>query len=93
MGGEGELEKKSPPDSRWQRRHKFFHHLSADVGNPHVEKQVAVITALFKGASNRSAFWTSYWRNFPDKSGQLELDVDFEKAEISADPNEPGPPS
>lgn len=70
-----ELERKNPPNSKWQRKNKFFQHLSEDIGNIHVEKQVAVMTALLKGAPNKPAFWASYRRNFPDKAGQMEMDL------------------
>lgn len=71
-----ELEKKNPPNQKWQRRHKLFQDLSLDIGNIHVEKQVAVIAALFKAAASRESFWVSYKRVFPDRPGQLELDLE-----------------
>lgn len=70
-----ELEEKNPPNSKWQRKNKHFQHLTEDIGNPHVEKQVAVITALMKGAMNKKSFWYSYTRNFPGKAGQMEMDL------------------
>ena len=70
-----ELERRNPPNSKWQRKNKFFQHLTEDIGNVHVEKQVAVITALLKAVPNRAAFWASYSRNFPEKVAQLEMDL------------------
>ena len=84
------LEQKNPPNSKWQRKHKLFQFLSDDIGNPHAEKQVAVITAQFKGAATKGSFWTSYRRNFPGRPDQLELDIEDTEI-IETDPTEPSP--
>lgn len=82
-----ELERRNPPNKKWQRRHKMFQDLSEGIGNPHLEKQVAVITALLKAAPTKDAFWVIYHRVFPDKPDQLELD--FQDTVSSGLPSEP----
>ena len=57
-----ELEMKSPPNGKWQRKNKLFQWLSEDIDNRHLEKQVAAVTALFKASSNKRKFISSFNR-------------------------------
>jgi len=69
-----ELERLNPPNDKWQRKSRMAQLLSSEIGHPHVEKLVAVNTALFKISDNRAAFWRAYQRNFPKSGDQAELD-------------------
>jgi hypothetical protein len=71
----GELEKLNPPDAKWQRRSRMAQLLTEGIGHPHVEKLVAVNTALFRVSDNRQEFWRAYARAFPKAGDQLELDI------------------
>jgi hypothetical protein len=73
-----ELEKLNPPDDKWQRRNRMSQLLTSGIGHPHVEKLVAVNTALFKVSDNRQDFWKAYARAFPKVGDQLELDIELE---------------
>ena len=68
-----ELEKRNPPNSKWQRKSRMAQLLTSDIGHPHVEKLVAVATALFRVADNKDAFWRAYRRAFPKIGDQHEL--------------------
>lgn len=70
-----ELERLNPPDKKWQRKSRMAQLLTSEIGHPHVEKLVAVNTALFKASDNREQFWRAYKRNFPKQGDQLELDI------------------
>jgi hypothetical protein len=70
-----ELERQNPADSKWQRRTRMTQLLTDTIGHPHVEKLVAVITALFRIADSRQQFWRLYQKAFPKRGDQLEAEV------------------
>jgi hypothetical protein len=70
-----ELERLNPPNRKWQRKNRMAQLLSSDIGHPHVEKLVAVNTALFRISDDRQAFWQAYAKAFPKPGDQLELDI------------------
>ncbi|MGH7073269.1 MAG: P63C domain-containing protein [Stellaceae bacterium] len=67
------LEKLNPNGSPKGRR-KYHHHrfLSGNIGNPHLEKHVAVVTALMRISTSWKSFTRNFNRNF---SKQAELDL------------------
>jgi hypothetical protein len=67
------LDELNPADSKWQRKSRMSQLLSSKFGHPHVEKLVAVTTALFRASDNKDEFWKLYKRNFPKKGEQLDL--------------------
>lgn len=67
------LDELNPADAKWQRKSRMSQLLSSTFGHPHVEKLVAVTTALFKASDNKDDFWRLYKRNFPKKGDQIEL--------------------
>jgi hypothetical protein len=71
-----ELEKRNPPNSKWQRKSRMSQLLTSEIGHPHIEKLVAVATALFRVSDNKDAFWRAYRRAFPKKGDQGELLID-----------------
>lgn len=70
-----ELEKRNPPNAKWQRKSRMAQLLSSDIGHPHVEKLVAVNTALLRISDDKDDFWRAYRRNFPKVGDQGELDI------------------
>ncbi|MGF1627646.1 MAG: P63C domain-containing protein [Alphaproteobacteria bacterium] len=68
-----ELERLNPPDNKWQRKSRMSQLLTSEIGHPHIEKLVAVTTALFRVSDNRDQFWRVYHRAFPKVGDQLEL--------------------
>lgn len=67
-----ELERLNPPNKKWQRKSRMGQLLTSDIGHPHVEKLVAVTTALFRISEDRDAFWRAYAKAFP-KVGALGI--------------------
>jgi hypothetical protein len=67
------LDELNPADAKWQRKSRMTQLLSSEIGHPHVEKLVAVTTALFKASDNKDEFWKLYKRNFKKKGDQLNL--------------------
>ncbi len=47
--------------------------LTKNIGNPHVEKLVAVATMLFRVSENKDVFWRNYRKAFPRSGDQGEL--------------------
>ena len=76
-----ELERLNPPNAKWQRKSRMTQLLTSDIGHPHVEKLVAVNTALFRISDNRNEFWRAYSKAFPKLGDQLELEIHDENAE------------
>jgi P63C domain len=70
-----ELEKRNPHDAKWQRRNRMGQLLSEEIGHPHVEKLVAVITTLFEISDSKAEFWRHYKRKFDKGPEQLELEL------------------
>lgn len=60
---------------RAQRKSRMTQLFTSDIGHPHVEKLVAVDTALFRISGNRNDFWRAYAKAFPKPGDQLELDI------------------
>jgi hypothetical protein len=73
-----ELEKLNPP--REKGRRKVHHHrfLTGDIGQPHLEKHVAVVTALMRVSPNWRSFVRLFNRNFPPPQPALFEDMDDE---------------
>ena len=71
-----ELKSKSPPDDKWQRRDRLHQYLSEDIGQPHLEKQVAVSTNIMKICDDKEEFQQKFEKAFPgtfDKGKQLSF--------------------
>jgi hypothetical protein len=68
-----ELNRLNPPNEKWQRKSRMAQLLTSNIGHPHVEKLVAVTTALFRVSDNKDSFWRAFNRAFPKKGQQLEL--------------------
>jgi hypothetical protein len=74
-----ELDKRNPPNAKWQRKHRFSQLLTMDIGNPHLEQQVAVVTTLMKISPNKRIFERNFSRAFPpalpgpEKQGEFEF--------------------
>jgi hypothetical protein len=73
-----ELEKKNPPDDKWQRKHKHHQRLTEDIGNPHLEKQVAIVTTLMKISPNKRIFERHFARAFPSPISGPEKQEEFD---------------
>jgi hypothetical protein len=80
-----ELDKRNPPNAKWQRKHRFSQLLTIDIGNPHLEQQVAVVTALMKISPNKRIFERNFARAFPpalsghEKQGEFDFMKEIEE--------------
>lgn len=70
-----ELERRNPHNEKWQRKNRMSQLLSFEIGHPHVEKIVAVITTLFEISDSKEEFWRHYRRKFNKGPEQLELEL------------------
>lgn len=70
------LKNKTPPDENWQRKDRLHQWLSEEIGQPHLEKQVAVATNIMKVCDDKDEFMTKFERAFPntfEKARQLSF--------------------
>jgi hypothetical protein len=68
-----ELRRLNPANQKWQRKHKLFQFLTDEIGNPHLEKQVAVVTTLMKISPNWKIFERNFGRAFPHGGGEQQV--------------------
>jgi len=74
-----ELKSKNPKNEKGHRTHRHHQFLTEDIGEPHLEKQLAVVTTLMKISPNWRKFESNFERAFPSGDGeQLRLDIDEE---------------
>ncbi len=67
-----ELRAKNPRDPESQRRKRKHHQfLTDDVGNPHLEKQILVVTTLLSVADDWNEFCRMFAKKFPPGPGDL----------------------
>jgi hypothetical protein len=59
-----ELRKRNPVTEHGYRRHKHFQLLTADTGNPHLDKQIATVTTLMRVSTDRAQFEELFNRAF-----------------------------
>jgi hypothetical protein len=59
-----ELRTKNPVTPRGYRRYKHFQFLTEDIGNPHLERQVASVTTLMRASPNWATFERLFNRAF-----------------------------
>jgi hypothetical protein len=73
-----ELARLNPRTERGYRRHKFHQFLTADTGNPHLDKQISTITTLLRISRNKTEFEDLFERAFPPAQPRLPLVVTVE---------------
>ena len=59
-----ELRSRNPVTPKGWRSHKHFQFLTEDIGNPHLEKQVASVTTLMRASPNWATFERLFRRAF-----------------------------
>lgn len=78
-----ELRKKCPTNEKYQRKDKLYRYLTEDVGDPHLTKQVAIVTTLMKISPSWRVFRGHFERAFADPNagtqGSLFPDDDNEE--------------
>lgn len=68
-----ELQHLNPVVENGNRKHKHHQFLSADIGNPHLEKHLAVVTALMRASPTWQHFQRLLERAVPKPNSQMEL--------------------
>ncbi len=79
-----ELRVKNPVTDKGYRRRRHHQFLTEDIGNPHLERHLAAVTALMRAAPNWKAFERLFERAYPDsRQQQIEMELeDIQDAEI-----------
>jgi hypothetical protein len=73
-----ELQRLNPRNERGYRRHKFHQFLTADTGNPHLDKQISTVTTLMRISANKVEFEDLFERAFPPLQPRLPLVIEVE---------------
>jgi hypothetical protein len=68
-----ELKAKNPKDERSRRKRKHHQFLTDDVGNPHLERHLAVVTALMRASKTWEGFRKLLNRAVPTPGEKQEL--------------------
>jgi P63C domain len=76
-----ELRKKNPADETGRRKKKHHQFLTNDIGNPHLEKHLAVVMTLMRISPNWRVFMTHFSRAFPGEAEQMNFDFANEEEE------------
>ncbi|HEY3316586.1 MAG TPA: P63C domain-containing protein [Bacillota bacterium] len=71
-----ELRQLNPVTEKGYRKKRHHQYLTADIGHPHLQSHVAVITALMRASSSWAGFRRLFGRAFPGR--QIELDFGLE---------------
>lgn len=73
-----ELKRKTPKNDRGNRIAKFHQHLTLDMGEPELEKQITKVIALFQASDNMQEFWSMFQKMIDRQNGQLSLPFVFD---------------
>ncbi len=70
-----ELERMNPRNTAGNRPRKHHQHLTADTGNPHLDKQILTVLTLIRVSSSREEFEILFERAFPPPEPRLPFVV------------------
>ncbi len=73
-----ELRRLNPVTDKGYRRHKHFQFLTADTGNPHLDRQISAVTLLMRISDDKNHFLTNFEKAFPKNGRQLRLPLEVE---------------
>ncbi|BCH32651.1 hypothetical protein MesoLjLc_45810 [Mesorhizobium sp. L-8-10] len=68
-----ELRRVNPKDGQGRRKVRHHQYLTDQIGNPHLERQLAATTAIMRVADDWPSFKRMFARAFPRKGDQTEL--------------------
>jgi len=71
-----ELRRLNPRNEHGNRPRKFHQFLTADTGNPHLDRQISTVTTLMRIADNKRQFEMLFERAFPPAQARLPLIID-----------------
>lgn len=77
-----ELRRLNPVTERGYRRHKHFQFLTADTGNPHLDRQITAVTTIMRISDDRQEFERNFEKAFGKTvQERLPLVIDVEPSE------------
>lgn len=76
-----ELRRKNPADETGRRKRKHHQFLTNDIGNPHLEKHLAVVITLMRISPNWRVFMTHFERAFPSEVQQMKFEFGDDEEE------------
>lgn len=79
-----DLRRKNPTDETGRRKHKHHQFLTEDIGNPHLEKHLAIVITLMRISPNWRVFMSHFSRAFPPESEQMTFDFEDEEEKGNA---------
>jgi hypothetical protein len=71
-----DLQERNPRTEKGYRAHKHHQFLTADTGNPHLDKQIATVTTLMRIANSKQEFEDLFERAFPPPNPRLPLVIE-----------------
>jgi hypothetical protein len=71
-----ELRTRNPRTPAGYRAHKHFQFLTADTGDPHLDRQISTVTTLMRIADDKAQFEELFARAFPPPQQRLPLVID-----------------
>lgn len=81
-----ELRRRNPVTERGYRRHKHHQFLTADTGNPQLDKQISTVTTLMRIADDREEFDTLFERAFGKIEARQPLVIDVDATDTTPTP-------
>lgn len=73
-----QLRQLNPRSDSGYRPHKFHQFLTADTGNPHLDKQISTVTTLLRISRSKREFEDLFERAFPPPQARLPLIIDLD---------------
>lgn len=71
-----ELRSRNPRTAKGYRAYKHFQFLTADTGNPHLDKQISTVTTLMRISRSKQEFEDYFDRAFPPPQERLPLVIE-----------------
>lgn len=74
-----ELKRKTPISNSGNRTNRYHQYLTADIGEPNLEKQINKIITLFQVSDNMKQFWDNFKKMKMRQIGQMEIPFQFDE--------------
>ncbi len=80
-GVKEDIDRKNPPNEKWQRKYRKHQFLTDDIGEPHLNKQIIEVTAIMRVADDKEMFFRLFEKAFPKRGQQLRFELAAAQAE------------
>ena len=74
-----ELKKRTPKNTQGNRLERYHQHLTTDIGEPNLERQINKVITLFRISDNMEQFWYNFQKVKAREQGQLDLPFAFDE--------------